>query len=327
MSVDSGFDALQQEADVLKDVVDTARRRRDTFTRTLPRADDVAKVRASGSLKRGTHNDPLHDVDLIVVYDEDDHPDWGQPGQSAEDALRRSASVVTDLLGPDAGQTEQVRLARLQNHSVKCFLDDPDDPGAFTVDLTPALLRTNGGFWIPQRDDRIWVPTNPQILEDSVAARHAAWRQFAKLVRVLKRWNADHGGLMKSLTVEILALNHLPVADRPEALARFFTAASAAVWQPILDPAGLCGEIQPNLDRVAAHAALSTAADRAWQAVNDDSRGEDRAAMCGWREVFGPIYPEAEGGCGKSAGMGAAAFAAPAFIPSNRRKVAYVEQG
>jgi hypothetical protein len=224
------------------------------------------------------------------------------------------------------GRDEVVRLARLQNHAVKCFLDDPADPDAFTVDLTPALVRAEGGFWIPQREDRTWVATNPRVLEDRVAARHAVRRQFAKMVRVLKRWNTDHGDVMKSLVVEVLALDHLPSADRPEALARFFTAASSAVWKPIVDPAGLCGEIQSDLDRAAAHAALTGAAEQAWQAVNDAARDEENAAMCGWREVFGDIYPEPDGGCGAGRGK-PAGFAAPAFIPSKPRKVAYVEQG
>lgn len=48
--------------------------------------------------------------------------------------------------------------------------------------------------------------------------------------------------------------------------------------------------------------------------------------MCGWREVFGPIYSEPEGGCGGGTGKGAT-FVAPAFVPSSPRKVAYVEQG
>ena len=61
---------------------------------------------------------------------------------------------------------------------------------------------------------------------------------------------------MKSLVVEVLALDLLPVADRPAALSRFFTAAAEAVWGPICDPAGLCGEIQPDMDRAAASAAL-----------------------------------------------------------------------
>lgn len=327
MSVEDGFTALQRSVDVPKDVLKAARKRRDVFRSVLPTAADVVKVRPSGSLARGTHKDPLHDVDLIVIYDATAHPTWGKPGESAEDALRRTAELANTLLGEEAGQSEVVRLTRLQNHAVKCFLDDPKDPDGFTVDLTPALVRRGGGFWIPQRDDNIWVPTNPGVLEDLVKDRHDRWPQFAKLVRVLKRWNVDRGDHMKSLVVEVLALDHLPDADRPVALARFFTAAAQAIWSPIEDPAGLCGEIQPDLDRAAAAAALNDAAERAWQAVNDAGRAQEAAAMCGWRSAFGPIYPEPEGGC-SSGGRGA--IGAPAFIPSREpepRRVAYVEQG
>src|SRR5207244_12463014 len=62
--------------------------------------------------------------------------------------------------------------------------------------------------------------SDPEHLNTLVSGRHAEWSQFAKLVRVLKRWNSDHGEHMKSLLVEVLALDHLPVADRPGALAR-----------------------------------------------------------------------------------------------------------
>lgn len=37
---------------------------------------------------------------------------------------------------------------------------------------------------------------------------------------------------MKSLVVEVLALDHLPIADRPVAVARFFAAAQETVWSP-----------------------------------------------------------------------------------------------
>lgn len=325
MTVEEGFDSLQREVDVPKDIVTRARVRRDVFCDVLPTAPDVRKVRPSGSLARGTHKDPLHDVDLIVVFHPAAHPDWGQPGRSAEDALRHTAALANELLGEEADQREVVRLTRVQNHAVKCFLDDPDDPDAFTVDLTPALTRSDGGFWIPQKDDMRWVPTDPGVLEQWTARRHQDWPQFAKMVRVLKRWNADHGDHMKSLVVEVLALHHLPSAPRAEALARFFTAAATAVWTPVVDPAGLCGDIQPKLDRAAAADALNKAAEASWQAVNDAARDQQDAAMCGWRRVFGSIYPEPAAGCGNTGK--AAVFAAPAFVASTPRKVAYVEQG
>jgi hypothetical protein len=315
MSVETGFDALQRVANASPEAVAEARRRRNRFCEALPTADDVVTVVPSGSLARGTHKDPIHDVDLICVFDPTAHPDWGQPGVSAKASLEHARELVKDKLGADGTEGREVRRAELRNHSVKCFLDDPDDPDAFTVDVTPALVHPEGGYLIPEQNSAKWIRSNPHVLMDQVAARHKAWPQFAKLVRVLKRWNSDHGGHMKSLTVEVLALEHLPEAPRPEAIARFFTAAAAAVWYPIEDPAGLCGEIQPDLDRSAAHTALLAASADAAAAVQADRDGKSRTAMCLWRKVFGDIYPEPSGGCGGSGpaviGAGAAAVSVP----------------
>jgi Second Messenger Oligonucleotide or Dinucleotide Synthetase domain len=321
VSVTTGFDELQQAVDATIEAVNEARRRRDVFGSALPTSDDVHEVHPSGSLARGTHKDPIHDVDLVTVFDEAAHSAWGSDGPSAGEALEHTRQLVNELLGPDGDAGEEVRLTRLQNHAVKCFLDDPDTEGAFTVDVTPALPRSEGGILIPERHNRRWIASDPQHLIERVAERHEAWNQFAKLVRVLKRWNADHGSVMKSLVVEVLALDHLHESERPEALARFFAGAANVIWQPVSDPAGLCGEIQPDLDRAKANGLLADAADRAWRAVDAEGRGESRRAMCLWREVFGSIFPEPFGGCDQ----GTAAVAVPAAVP--RRRVVDAPQG
>lgn len=144
------------------------------------------------------------------------------------------------------------------------------------------------------------------------------------MVRVLKRWSTDLETGMKSLVVEVLALEHLAVLDRPEALTKFFAAAANAVMDPVVDPAGLCGEIQPDLDRDAAREVLAEAADSSWRAVDANGRGEEAWAMCLWREVFGSIFPEPEGGCAKAKG-------APALIAAGiarpKRKIVDASQG
>lgn len=318
MSIESGFDQLQLAADAAAEAVREARRRRDLFRR-LENEDDVEGVVPSGSLARGTHNDPIHDVDLICVYDSESHPDWGLPGESALDALEHTRELIKKNFGVDGDEAEEVRRSELRNHAVKNFLDDPDDPKAFTVDVTPALEHSERGFLIPEKESNDWIHTDPEYLMELVANRHADWPQFAKLVRVLKRWNADHEQTMKSLVVEVLALDHLPELGRPQALARFFSAAAVAIWSPVTDPAGLCGEIQPALDRQAASRVLESAARRSASAVEAQARGEWQRAMCLWREVFGDIYPTPPDGCKEGA---------PLFIPAApRRSVVDAPQG
>lgn len=327
MSVETGFDDVQKEVDADLPAVREARLRRDVFRSALEGLDDVNEVIPSGSLARGTHKDPIHDVDLLVVYADGEHPDWhptDDNDETAEGALEYTRTRIKELIGRNGTDGEEVRLTLLRNHSVKCFLDDPDDPDAFTVDVTPALRRSEGGLWIPERLTEKWVASDPEHLMKLVADRHAEWPLFAKLVRVLKRWNSDHGDHMKSLVVELLALDHLGGEDRPDALARFFAAAAAAVQEPVCDPAQLCGEVQPDLNCDAAEAELSEAAELAWEAVDLAGRGKGAQAMCKWRKIFGDIFPEPPGGCGSSA---AGAGAAAAGTAAAKRPIKDLAQG
>lgn len=324
MNVDEGFDQLQTEVDVPPDVMKEARRRRDLFRSALLLADDVVEVISSGSLARGTHKDPLHDVDLIAVFDPEDHEGWGKPGTSAEESMDHLADLITGFLGPGGLEGYEVRLVRKQNHALKCFMDDPDDERPFTVDVAPALRHPERGFWIPELKSASWIRTDPEFLIETVAGRHSSWNQFAKLVRVLKRWSEDRDTGMKSLVVEVLALDHLPADARPDALSKFFAGASVAVMEPVVDPAGLCGEIQPDLDRSTARAALEEAAGIAWRAVDAAGHGDDERAMCLWREIFGDIFPEPPGGCAKAKGAPALIGAAAA---RPKRRVVDAPQG
>jgi hypothetical protein len=158
------------------------------------------------------------------------------------------------------------------------------------------------------------------------------------MVRGVKKWKDVANLAMKSLTAEILALKCMPrpqsgqVLSRSAALQQFFTAAASAVMDGVADPAGWCGEIQPGLDRVAVRAALLESADVAARTVAAGQRGDHDTAVCLWRSVFGPDFPEPPGGCpaaGTSSSAaflvgGAATVAAPGLI---RRPVKDARQG
>lgn len=308
MSVQSGFDDMQREVNVDPDDLKEARKRRDVFRSALGAESDVKEMIPSGSLARGSHADPIHDVDLIVVYDATQHPDWGVPGASAGDALGDLGGQVNRLLGATNGTyAKMVRLASPRNHAVKCFLGEKGDPDEFTVDAMPALRQPNGTLLIPEAESSDWIYTDPEHLIELVKKRHAEWNQFVKLVRVLKRWNRENGGLMKSLLVEVLALECLQEnAHRGRALAGYFTSANVRLGMPVEDPAGLCGPIQPDLDVAVARALLLAAAGTAQKALDAEDRGDEKAAMCHWHELFGDVYSEPEGGCSSILAGGAA---------------------
>lgn len=327
MNIEHAFDDLQTEVNALQSAVDKARARRDLFRDAFDGDDGVVERVPSGSLARGSHKDPIHDVDMIIVFDDDSFPDWGSPGSSAEDALRYTQARVKALLGEREGSfAKEVRRADVRNHSAKCWLDDPDVKGAFTVDVTPAFRRGDELLLIPERHSQKWIETAPEYLIRVVKDRHSDWSKFVPVVRMLKRWARDQDTEMKSLLLEVLALDHLPEDKRPKALARFFTAAATAVLLPVVDPAKVCGEIQPDVDRQAAAAAFTRAAEAAWRAVEAEASGDSDRAACLWRTVFGPIFPEPPGGCGKGR-AGALAGAAAVTVPRRPRPVQEAPQG
>lgn len=329
MSVQSGFNNMQIKVNVASDDLAKARKRRDVFRSTLGTEIDVKNVIPSGSLARGSHCDPIHDVDIIVEFQIEHHSDWGQSGNSSEEALSYLSELINRRLGITNGSDAQiVRLAAPRNHAVKCFFDDPDDPNGFTVDAMPALRQDNGVLLVPEKASSRWIQTNPEYLINLVSERHSQWNEFVKLVRVLKRWNRDNGGIMKSLLIEVVAIECLKKDDhRGMALAKYFTAANVRLGYPVDDPAGLCGPIQPDLDVVQARGLLAKAANIAQRALDAENRGEDEAAMCHWHELFGDVYPEPSGGCNSNLISGTALTGVVATSRPAPRRVRDAPQG
>lgn len=317
MDLDQAFNDLQATVDADPALIEDAKSRRNKFSAAFKKGTDVAETVFIGSIARATQIEPIEDVDLVVVYDEAEHPHWGNEGSSAEDALEETQRRVVDFFGSDGTEDAGfVRLARADNHAVKCFLDDPDDPDAFTVDVVPALRTDTGILKITEKDSRKWIETDPEFLNQRGQERHDEWREYRRLVRVLKRWNRDHDGTMLPLLVEVMALEHLPIDVRPRAVQAFFAAAVPAVSPAITDPAGI-SPIQPDLDVAAARAQLEEAADASWRAVAAADRGDTDLAACYWRKVFGDIFPAPPGGC-DGFELGAAAAAGTAFAQPRR---------
>lgn len=294
MSVDSAFAEYQKKVNADEDQVAEARRRRDLFKSAFSDEDDIEEVRPSGSLARGTEKDPIHDVDTILVFKAGSHPGWGEAGDSAEEALNHVQTRVRELLGTHGTHAAgEVRRSTWRNHAVKCFMDDKDDADAFTVDAMPALL-DGDRLLIPEFTSRKWVPADPQYLIDAIKAKHEQWSKFAGTVRMLKAWGKTQDTEVKSLVMEVLALQHLTTGNtRPIALRNFFTTAAYTLegGERVTDPAEVCGEIQKDLDYTKLAECLRSASANATIAVSKQASNDDATAIHHWGEVFGSAFP------------------------------------
>lgn len=337
MKVNTAFDTYQKVVNAPIEQVKEARRRRDLFKAAFEPEDEIVEVRPSGSLARGTQHDPIKDVDTILIFHDDAHSNWGQPGTSAEEALAYVGIRVNALLGTTGSHAAgEVRLAGPRDHAVKCFLDDPDADRPFTVDAMPALLRPEG-LLIPEVHSDTWVLTDPSYLIELAKDAHAAGGIYAPLVRVLKRWRRSTGTKVSSLLMEVLALEVMPTTgDRSVALNAFFAAASVRINDPVCDPANLCGPIQPDLDVPALRAKLEQASDLAARAIQHERWDQPDVAIRLWGEVFGADFPKPPstggdggggGGTGSAAGLGGLGGGAAAIEELPKRPVKDINQG
>jgi hypothetical protein len=296
MGVEKAFDDFQNVVNADKKRVDLARERRDVFKQAFKAEPDVAEAFGSGSLARSTQLDPVHDVDLVIVYRAEDHPDWGQPGESANEALEHTRERVKYLLGATDGTVDQlVRYTLPRDRAVKCFIDPPEMKDAFTVDAMPVLRQADGTLLIPSKRSKEWSTADPEYLIEAVADHQRNWEHFRAMVRVLKRWRLSVPTKVKSLVMEVLALECMPRSGtRPEALRAFFTAAAIQVNWGVDDPAGHCGAIQADLDIPVLREALEDARDAATRACALDADGDADEAQRAWQEVFGSDFPAPE---------------------------------
>lgn len=295
MGVYEAFDAYQQMIDADPKHVALARARRDLFIGAFEKADDVTEVVKSGSLERRTQLEPIHDVDLIIVFDAAAVPEWGTDGSSSDDALGRAHDEIVTRLGLSHGtDSKLVRRADTRDHAVKCFVDPPEYEHPFTVDIMPVVRQADNTLLIPSTRTRQWSTANPEYLIEQVRLRHEDWLFFRPIVRVLKNWRTGVAAetRIRSLVMEVLALQCLPRSgNRPEALLQFFTAAAVQVNLGVEDPAGHCGLIQPDLDTAALRDALLDAADLADRACDQAARNDTNGAQRTWQELFGPDFP------------------------------------
>ena len=307
MESDDGFEAFGRAIESDPIGVLLAKFRRDVFVDKLKKLPDVVAVIPSGSFTRGTQIGPVHDVDLIVVFDSSKHPDYGSGQQSAQGALEHLQKGLVEQLHPLSGEECLLKDTKLGTHVMKCYGDVPRPfaeliPSAPPVDVMPAV-REGFHLKIPERGTG-WITTDPEKFMRNVAQRQHEWKYFTQAVGMLKAW-AEHNHLhMKNLAIETMALRYFPrlrlfeTLSRGDAIARFFKAAKADIGNP-LSPKEWLRKIDSSINFMKLYGALDNAVKLSQKAMEAEHAWEHGLHPAEniihpdelWRKLFGNKYP------------------------------------
>lgn len=236
-----------------------------------------------GSYRRNTMIGPLKDadVDIFVVLDAKYFEQNGHASllDKVRYALRKRYENTPDI----SRNGQAVTIS---------FTD-------FRVDVVPAFNRIGGGYLIPNSVLKQWIQTDPtKHIEKWAAENKTHNSDLVPLLKMLKGWNRENGGLMTSFHLEAVAvqiLNGVTISNYPSGVRYVFDKARTAVRGAVFDPAGYGGNVgaylntTAKMDAVVSH--LETAFKRASDAELLEKSGKTADAVAKWRLVFGTYFP------------------------------------
>ncbi len=248
----------------------------------------------TGSYARWTKTKPLKDVDVFCELHQDERAYRDRPPRAI---LERIESILAPIYGKDHVTIDQ--LAVTVDFGVPISAEDESDDKVLSIDVVPAFP-LDDHYEIPDTSSGGWIETDPEIhAELAVDAHDAYQREWKPLVRMIKKWNRQHGRpVTPSFLIEVMALDLLvpPFSSGgyPYELKAFFASAVEHIHDQWPDPAGLgpaVGDGMTTAQKDAAHQALLDAEAMATRAILLARQGKHGEALRTWRALFGPQFP------------------------------------
>jgi hypothetical protein len=298
-------------------------KRDSTFPAVLKDADFLG-----GSFARHTKARPLDDIDIYIPLDGanlfyymhgtvlpyrvlTDGMLWNPllTPRWANGSLVSSAKVVNEFTSVLRRKFPQTKVKPSgQAVSVQMTYGETSASNGLGFDVVPCFSlvpqsREGSSFYlIPDGGDQ-WIRTNPLRdagIADMLQQNHN--RNFRKVVKILKYWNAEElGGKLNSYFIELAiarvlwdkAVRSEPVNPLSYGVALGFWAVQQAALLGSQDPwVPEAPKVQAGIILAGDLLRLKSATDLACGAWEDEKLGKLAAAAAGWKRVFGDKFPD-----------------------------------
>src|SRR5262249_7606731 len=160
------------------------------------------------------HIGPVHDVDLIVVFDKSVHPDYGKGPESARAAMTYLEEKLLEQLHPLSGTEALIKGTEQRTHVVNChggptgrdaeFIPSaPPLAGMPAVRKEPHLLGKSP-LLVPELGgggDK-WIDVDPETFMRLVEQRQREWKYFTEVIQMVRAWAELNDLDMKTVAIE-----------------------------------------------------------------------------------------------------------------------------
>lgn len=242
----------------------------------------------TGSYARYTKIDPLNDIDVFLVRN-------GQPVPLSTDGSGVTPAQALDQVVSAVRRGIPGAAVRLQSRSVNIGLAGLE----FGFDLIPAWLRSPDGYWIPDRDEETWLPTDPKRHGDLLSDANArASGKLKPLIKMMKHWSRHNLDLLRSFHLELICVDifkNRDIASFQLGVATGLVQLTSYVGKTMFDPVYGVSRVDKPLsadELVKLLGRVSYDARNAVGAIELESQGRDDEAMAKWKHIFVSGFPQ-----------------------------------
>jgi len=291
LTVTDAFKKFRSRLELTQKEQDDASRRQREIRDIMNGSFKIDHDFLTGSYARYTKTKPLKDVDIFCVFHDDEREKY-RTGKRPTLILADTESALANKYGSE-NVSRQRRSVTVQ------FTVAGDSERVMSFDVVPAFSKSDH-YEIPDTATSDgWTETNPKVhAEKATAANKAFGGEWKGMVRMIKRWNQEHGKPVKpSFLLEVMAIDLLRPpfnGNYPYEFMGFFSTAANRIDEDWPDPAGLGPPVSDSMtttELLSAKRALAEAHHAMREAIQLSSNGRNGDALRKYRDIFGDLFP------------------------------------
>jgi hypothetical protein len=289
MTVTEAFDTFKSELELPDGKQAQASKAQQDIRARIANHLQVYDSLLTGSYARHTKINPLDDIDILLIRNA------GRVGLSSNGGGPSPSQALDDVAEAIRRAYPLTATIKKQSRSINAQIKGLD----FGFDIIPAWLRTPDGYWIPDTDSNLWIPSNPEWHAQLMTDANAKLQQRLKpVIKMIKHWNRNNFELLRSFHIELICkdiFTKWQLPNYPVGVATVLAKMGPYIGQLMMDPAYNSCRVDKPLS-AEEHSKLilcvNSDAARAIEALQLENAGQHAAAIEKWKYIFLHGFPE-----------------------------------